>query len=66
MTPDTIHAIRERAGYTQTGLARVLGLSEASGGDYVRALEKGRRSPSGALVRLLEMLDAGELPKRYL
>ena len=66
MNAATINAIRKRARLTQSGLARVLGLSEANGDKYVRDLEAGRRNPSGALVRLLEMLDAGELPERYL
>lgn len=65
MIPDTIKAIRKRAGLSQSGLACVLALSGANGDRYVRELESGRRKPSGAIVRLLEMLDAGELPERY-
>lgn len=65
MRPDEIKRIRREAGLTQTELARVLGLSGNSS-RYVRALETGEREPSGPVIQLLQMIESGELPDRYL
>lgn len=65
MMPEEIKAIRLRAGLSARGLAETLGLS-GTDGRYVRMMETGERSASGPIVRMLEMLDRGELPERYI
>jgi DNA-binding transcriptional regulator YiaG len=63
MTPSEIKSIRQRAGLSQSGLARVLRVED---GRSVRRWEAGDRAISGAAAIILEMLDKGELPQRYL
>ena len=63
MTPTTFKAIRERAGLTQDQLARLLRISDSRS---VRRWEDGSRQISGPVSILLEMLDEGILPIRYL
>lgn len=63
MTPATVKAIRERAGLTQSGLARILRISDIR---TVRRWETGDIPISGPASVILELLDAGELPNRYL
>lgn len=58
MNPATFKSIRQRAGLTQSGLASFLRLGD-NGGRYVRMIEAGDRTPSGPVVYLLELLDAG-------
>lgn len=65
MSPEEIKAIRQRAGLSSGALAETLGLVSTNG-RHIRMLERGERSPSGPIVRLLEMLDRGELPSRYI
>ena len=65
MTPNQIKQIRAKAGLTQAGLARVIGLSGDNAKDTVRSWEDGRRNPSGVVIRVLEMIDSGEWPERY-
>lgn len=65
LSPEQIRAIRTRAGMSCSALAETLGLA-GTDGRHIRMLESGERSASGPLVRLLEMLDRGELPSRYI
>jgi len=58
MTPAAFKSIRQRAGLTQSGLAGFLRLGD-NGGRYVRMIEAGDRTPSGPVVYLMELLDAG-------
>ncbi len=63
MTPAEVKAIRQRAGLSQTGLARLLRIRDIK---TIRRWESGEVPVSGPASILLEMLDAGELPIRYL
>jgi DNA-binding transcriptional regulator YiaG len=63
MTPATVKAIRKEAGLTQSGLAAVLRISDVR---TIRRWEAGDVPVSGPASILLEMLDRGELPGRYL
>jgi putative transcriptional regulator len=63
MSPNEVKAIRERAGLSQARLAAVLRIDDVRS---IRRWEHGERSVSGPASILLEMLDAGELPERYL
>lgn len=63
MTPTELKSIRERAGLTQDQLARLLRLSDSR---TIRRYEDGSRSVSGPVSIILEMLDEGSLPIRYL
>lgn len=63
MTPDELRRIRAKSGLSLDALARVLRISDLS---TVHRWEKGDRAISGPVSILLEMLDAGELPARYL
>lgn len=63
MTPTELQAIRKRAGLTQSGLARFLRLADDR---TIRRYEDGSREISGPVSILVEMLDAGEIPGRYL
>lgn len=68
MTPEKLKQIRLSAGLTQSQLAKVFGISSDR---YIRELEAGFSkgkplTPSRPLQMLYEMLDAGELPERYL
>lgn len=62
MTPAEIQSIRKRAGLPQSGLARLLRITDER---TVRRWERGDVPVSGPASILLEMLDAGELPERY-
>lgn len=50
-------------GYSLDALAKVLRIADLS---TIHRWEKGERSISGPASILLEMLDAGELPERYM
>ena len=63
MTPDQFRTIRLNASLSLDGLAKVLGISDRS---TVHRWEKGISPVSGPVTRLMEMLDCGELPARYL
>ena len=63
MTPTTIKAIRNRAGLTQSGLARVLRISDIR---TIRRWETGDVPITGPASVIMEMLEAGELPERFL
>lgn len=63
MTPNELKAIRKRAGLTQGQLAAFLRLADSR---TIRRYEDGRREVSGPVAMLLEMLDAGEIPERFL
>ena len=65
MKPDRIKAIRTALGISASAMAEYIGL-KGTDGRYVRAIEDGERNPSGPLIRILEMIEAGEMPKRYL
>ena len=52
---DEIKIIRNRAGMTQTTLAKYLGVSKKT----VEAWENGRTHPTGPAYRLLEILEQG-------
>jgi DNA-binding transcriptional regulator YiaG len=63
MNGNEVKAIRERAGLSQARLATALRIEDVRS---VRRWELGERAVSGPASILLEMLDAGELPERYL
>lgn len=63
MTGPELHRIRTKAGLSLDGLAQVLRLSDRS---TVHRWEKGSRTVSGPASIILEMIDRGELPERYL
>ena len=58
MTPAQFHAIRKRAGLTQSGLAALLRIEDLRS---IRRYETGERSISGPVSLLMELLDAGRL-----
>lgn len=58
-----IKAIRKRAGLSQSGLAALLRISDQR---TVRRWETGDIPVSGPASIILEMLDAGELPERFI
>jgi len=62
MTPAQIITIRKRAGLSQSGLAALLRITDQR---TIRRWEKGDIPVSGPASIILEMLEAGELPKRY-
>lgn len=62
MTPDNIKAIRKRANLSQTGLARLLRISDIR---TIRRWEKGEINITGPASIIVEMLDRGELPDRF-
>lgn len=64
MTPDRIRTIREATGLTPSAFADLIGL-KGTDGRYVRALEAGEGKASGPIVRILELIERGEMPKRY-
>lgn len=63
MTPSEVQSIRKRAGLSQSGLAALLRIADVR---TVRRWETGDVPVSGPASVVLEMLDAGELPERYL
>lgn len=64
MTPEQIKSIRLTLGLSAAAMAEYIGL-KGTDGRYVRAIEDGERNPSGPVVRILEMIEAGEMPARY-
>lgn len=62
MTPTEIKSIRERAGLTQTELARLLRISDIR---TIRRWETGVVPISGPASIILELIAADELPNRY-
>jgi DNA-binding transcriptional regulator YiaG len=65
MNPETVKAIRQRACLTLNGLAAILRLAD-NGKRTTMRWEAGEVPISGPASIVLEMLDAGELPERYL
>lgn len=63
MTGSELRCIRQKAGLSLDGLAKVLGIESLSS---VHRWEKGLRPISGPVAILMEMIDAGELPSRYM
>jgi DNA-binding transcriptional regulator YiaG len=63
MTPAEIRRIRNKAGLSLDGLAKVVRIEDRS---TIHRWEKGDRAISGPASILLELIDAGELPERYL
>lgn len=63
MNNETVRTIRKQAGLSQTGLAALLGISDIR---TIRRWETGDCKVSGPASIVLEMLDAGELPARYI
>lgn len=63
MTGSELRRIRLEAGLSLDGLAKVLGIESLSS---VHRWEKGLRPISGPVAILMEMIDAGELPSRYM
>ena len=63
MEPNKLRRIRIKAGLSLDGLAKVLRIGDLS---TIHRWEKGTRPISGPASILIEMLDAGELPGRYL
>lgn len=58
-----VRRIRLKAGLSLGGLAKVLRIADIS---TIHRWEKGARSVSGPASILLEMIDTGELPARYM
>lgn len=58
-----LRAFRKSQGYSMTEFARILRIEAAS---TVRRWECGDRAISGPASILVEMMQAGELPERYL
>ena len=55
MTPQEFKKHRKNLGLTQQQLADKLGLSSKYGDDYIRMIEKGKKVPSGVLIRCFEL-----------
>jgi hypothetical protein len=62
MTPDRIYAIKRTTGYSWKKLAHILNINESS----VRRAAHGDYVLGGSSARMLEMLERGEVPARYL
>ena len=58
-----LRAFRKSQGYSMTEFARILRIEAAS---TVRRWERGDRAVTGPASILVEMMQAGELPERYL
>lgn len=52
-TPEKIRALREREAVSQTVFARYCNITK----DYVSKLERGEKKPSGALLKLLSLVE---------
>lgn len=71
MTPETFTAIRIKhfgnGSKARANLARVLRISEVKSiYRYEQGVDNGGRSISGPISILMELIDAGELPARYI
>ena len=62
MTPAEVVNIREQLGLTQSGLARVLRITDIR---TIRRWEKGEIPVSGPASVVLELMAADELPNRF-
>lgn len=62
MTPTEVKSIRERAGLTQTELARLLRISDIR---TIRRWEAGDVPVSGPASIILELIAADEMPIRF-
>jgi len=63
MTPAAVKATRKRAGLTLDGLAQLLRIKDKR---TLQRWESGDVPVSGPASIVLELLDVGELPERYL
>jgi putative transcriptional regulator len=59
MKAGDIQRIRAKLGLSQSGFAKLLGVSVRTLQDW----EQGRHAPGAAAVRLLEMADSGRLKR---
>ena len=60
MTPSQFRDIRNRAGLSLAGMARILRMSDKK---TIHRYEKGERAISGPVSILMELLDAGVWPR---
>lgn len=65
MTPEKIKEIRKSLNMTQSQFGKLIGLEGDNIDVTVRRWEAGDRQPSSVVIRLLEIIVAGEMPKRY-
>ena len=65
MEPDRIKAIIHNAGLSYREASLLLRLSDVTDARTVRRWISGERPISGPASIILEMLEAGELPRRY-
>jgi len=63
VSPEEFRTIRAKTGLSLDGLARVLRIADKAS---VHRWEKGQRAISGPVTILMEQLDAGDMPARYL
>lgn len=54
-----------RGKYTQKQLSDLLGLSPKCGWIHISKIETGKANPSTQIIKLMEMLEANELPDVY-
>jgi len=62
MTPERLKQIKHSCGLSWRALACVCDVDEST----LRKAARGVHNVSGSTARMLEMLDRGELPERYL
>lgn len=60
MTPDEFKQHRKALNLTQMELASELGLAK-NGNQYIRMIEKGKKEPSGMLIRCFELFIEREV-----
>jgi hypothetical protein len=66
VTPTELKSILDRAGLSYRDASRLLRLADETDARTVRRWAKGERPVSGPASIVLELLDTGELPVRYL
>lgn len=62
MTAQEIQRIRHERGLSYRQIAKIVNVNEST----IRKAAAGEYTLGGAAERMLEMLDRGELPERYL
>jgi len=62
MTPDRIQSIRHANGLSYRSLARIVGVNEST----IRKAAQGIYPISGSAALVLELIESGELPERYM
>jgi len=65
MTPNRLKTLRETLGLTQTDVAILLGLSAVNGRRTVRRWEDGLIPITGPAAIVLQLMETGELPRRF-